>query len=115
MWGHVNASVTAIAGERLIATAIPVGEISAGAVIGAPPAVVEEVASLVVFHRVVNLGGRVPEGGSLWLGRLELRWVLAQQDVPEYWRRGSVVLSGGNVGGPDEPPALIEAQRLFNQ
>jgi hypothetical protein len=79
---HIDAAVAAITGERLVTTAIVVREIGANAIIGAPPAIVKEVSSTVIFHGVLNLGWRIPEGRSLRLARFELRGVLTQEDAP---------------------------------
>src|SRR6266852_4326258 len=57
---HVDAAVTAVAGERLIAAAVVMRELRAGAVIGAPPGVVDEESAPVIQDRVVNRGWRIP-------------------------------------------------------
>ena len=79
---HIDAAVAAIAGKRFIPAAVIVGEVGTNTVISTPPAVMKEVAAIVVFHGIINFGGWIPEGGPLRLARFELGRVLTQKDVP---------------------------------
>src|SRR5438874_2351919 len=115
VWCHVNTAMTTVTGKRFIASAVPVGEIGATPIIGAPPAIVKEVSPIVVFHRVLNRGRRIPECRSFWFTRFEFGGMLTQKNVPEPWRRWPVILPGGDLESFDELTVLIKAQRLFNE
>ena len=75
--GHIDAAVAAIAGKGFIAAAVIVGEVGTNAIVGTPPAVMKEVAPIVVFHGVLNLCRGIPESRSLGLARFELCRMLA--------------------------------------
>ena len=69
---HIDATVATVASKRLVATAIIVREIGAGAVVGAPPAIVEVVSTIVIFHGEVDIGVGIPERRSLGFTGFEL-------------------------------------------
>jgi hypothetical protein len=51
--------MTTITRETLT-TRIVVGEIGAGAIVDPPPAIMEIIAALIIFHRITDRGWRVP-------------------------------------------------------
>ena len=59
---HIDAAVAAIAGKRFITAAVVVGKVGTNTVISTSPAVMKEVAAIMVFHGVINFGGWIPEG-----------------------------------------------------
>src|SRR5947208_15604416 len=55
IWCHINAPMAAVPGKRLISAAIVMRKTGTRAIIGPPPAIVKEVATIVVFHLILNL------------------------------------------------------------
>ncbi len=72
---HIDTAVAAISCEHLVTAAIIVWVIRSRAIIGSPPAIMEEVAAPVVLHRVGDLGIGIPEatGAAGCAIRLEAR------------------------------------------
>src|SRR5260370_16884409 len=58
---HIDTAVAAISCEHLVTATIIVWVIRSRAIIGSPPAIMEEVATPVVLHPVVDLGIGIPE------------------------------------------------------
>src|SRR2546423_5917854 len=83
---HVDTSMAAVAVIYRGATGVIMREVVSGTEIRPPPCIMEEVAARVVFQSILNGGGRIPECGSLWLGRFEFGWPLTQYNTPKSWR-----------------------------
>src|SRR5205085_3541486 len=69
---HVDAAVTAVAGEGLVAADIVVWELRAGAEVDAPPGIVYEEAAPMIQDSIVDMRRRVPEWRARGIIRLEL-------------------------------------------
>src|SRR5579875_543099 len=113
--GHIDTTMAAVARERFVPTGVIVREVRAGAVVGTPPAVMEEVTTGMVLHRVVDLCVRIPESRSFRFAGLKDRGRLAQEDLPEAWRRWLIILTRGDVERAHQLPVLIVTQGLLKQ
>jgi hypothetical protein len=79
---HVDTTMTPIAVETRCPACIIVREVIAGAKVDSPPCIVEEVATFMIFQRVLDIGIGIPESGSWRLARFEYCRRLAQDDAP---------------------------------
>ncbi len=59
---QINTAMAPISGEGLIATRIHMRKLRAGTIVVAPPGIVDEVATVVIKHGIVNRCVRIPIG-----------------------------------------------------
>ena len=59
---QINTAMAPISGELLISTGVRVGELCARTIVIAPPGIVDEVATVMVKHGIVNRCVRIPIG-----------------------------------------------------
>src|SRR5215469_12081818 len=110
---HIDTAMAAVSCKRLVTATIVVWVVRSRAIIGSPPAIMEEVAAPVILHRIVDLGIGIPECRPWRFARLEHRRRLAQQDAPYPRRRRKLVLPGGNTKRLFQLAILVEPQCLL--
>src|SRR6266481_7428490 len=98
---HVDAAVTAITCERLVAPNIVVRELRAGAKVHAPPGIVYEETAPVVQNRVMNRRIGIPVRRTRGVCRFELGWRWSILYGPYPRQRGTLYTPGRDVESPD--------------
>ncbi len=80
---HIDAAMTTSTSKRLVTTDIVVWVVGANTVVHAPPAIVQEVATIAVFHCKVDIRVWIPECRPFRLTRFEDRRRLTIEYMPK--------------------------------